>query len=135
MNNQIIKQQNQQVVETRDRRIAKSMVVAMSCEIFRVDNEKETYRVQSETDVNKYYIVKFMDGTPVYCSCKDFEIQIKRNVKHICKYVRAIVLAENYGLVTTKRKKNQSPQSRTTTTIPFNLFILGRKLEKCRLLN
>ncbi|MGE5634561.1 MAG: hypothetical protein ACM3VV_04970 [Deltaproteobacteria bacterium] len=46
-----------------------------------------------------------MDGTPVYCSCKDFEIQIKRNVKHICKYVRAIVLAENYGLVTTKEEK------------------------------
>ncbi|MGE5634562.1 MAG: hypothetical protein ACM3VV_04975 [Deltaproteobacteria bacterium] len=52
MNKQIIKQQNQQGVETRDRRIAKSMIVAMSCEIFRVDNEKETYRVKSETDVN-----------------------------------------------------------------------------------
>ena len=64
MNNQIIKQRNQQVVETRDRRIAKSMVVAMSFEIVRVDNEKEIYMVQSETDVNKYYIVKFMDGTP-----------------------------------------------------------------------
>jgi hypothetical protein len=46
-----------------------------------------------------------MDGTPVYCSYKDFEIQIKRNVKHICKHARAIVLAENYGLVTPKEEK------------------------------
>ena len=44
-------------------------------------------------------------GPPVYCSYKDFEIQIKRNVKHICKHARAIVLAENYGLVTTKEEK------------------------------
>ena len=92
--------QNQQVVEeTRDGRIAKSMVVAMSCEIVRIDDEKETYKVQSENDVNKYYIVKFMDGTPVYCSCKDFEIQSQKNRNHICKHQRAIVLAENYGLI------------------------------------
>ena len=63
---------NQIVESGRDRRIAKSMVVAMSCEIARIENERGTYKVQSETDVNKYYIVKFMDGIPVYCSCKDF---------------------------------------------------------------
>ena len=78
------------------------MVVVMSCEIIRLEAERETYQVQSETDVNKYYIVKF-DGTPVYCSCKDFEIQSKQNRNHICKHQWAIVLAENYGLVTTKR--------------------------------
>ena len=50
------------------------MVVAMTCEIVLLDNEKETYKVQSETKLDKYYIVKFMDGTPVFCSCKDFEI-------------------------------------------------------------
>ena len=56
------------------------MVVAISCEIVQIDNEdRGTYKVQSETDVNKYYIVKFMDGTPVYCSCKDFEIQSQKN--------------------------------------------------------
>jgi hypothetical protein len=84
---------------TRDRRIAKGMVVAVSCEIARLDNQKETYKVQSESDVNIYYIVKFIDGTPVYCSCKDFEIQSKKNRNHICKHQRAIVLAENYGLI------------------------------------
>jgi hypothetical protein len=97
----------QQVVRetTRDRRIAKGMVVAMSCEIIRIDNEKETYKVQSENYVSKYYIVKFIDGTPVYCSCKDFEIQIKNNERHICKHARAVVLAENYGLVTQEVKQ------------------------------
>ena len=84
------------------------MVVAMSCEIVRIDDEKETYKVQSENDVNKYYIVKFMDGTPVYCSCKDFEIQPQKNRNHICKHQRAIVLAENYGLVTTTRQSSQN---------------------------
>ena len=84
-----------QVVETRDRRIAKSMVVAMSCEIVRIDNEKETYKVQSETNIDKYYIVKFMDGTPVYCSCPDFLNRVKTNPFLVCKHARAIVLAEN----------------------------------------
>jgi hypothetical protein len=47
------------------------MVVAMSCEIIAIDAEKGTYyKIQSEIDVNKYYIVKFMNGTPVYCYAK-----------------------------------------------------------------
>ena len=103
---------NHQIVEEkRDRRFAKGIVVAVSCEIIAIDDhqQKGTYKVQSETDVNKYYIVKFMDGTPIYCNCKDFEMQSKKNRNHICKHQRGIVLAENYGLVvvtkTTKLKK------------------------------
>lgn len=60
---------NQIVESGRDRRIAKSMVVAMSCEITQVD-DRETYKVQSENDVNKCYIVKFKNGAPVYYSCR-----------------------------------------------------------------
>ena len=90
---------------TRDRRFAKGMVVAVSCEIIRLDNEKETYKVQLERDTNKYYIVKFIDGTPVYCSCKDFEIQSPKNRNHICKHQRAILLAENYGLIAVVTKQ------------------------------
>src|SRR5918993_3284726 len=97
----MIKQNQQVVEETRDRRFSKGMVVAMSCEIVRVDNEKETYKVQSETNLDKHYIVKFMDGTPAYCSCPDFINRIKTNPFHVCKHARAIVLAENYGLVAT----------------------------------
>ncbi len=34
----------------------------------------------------------------------DFEIQIKKgNERHNCKHVRAIVLAESYGLITTRQ--------------------------------
>ena len=94
----------------RDRRFSKGMVVAVSCEIIAIDDDQQkgTYKVQSETDVNKYYIVKFMDGTPIYCNCKDFEMQSKKNGNHICKHQRGIVLAENYGLVVTKQQKLKS---------------------------
>ena len=94
----------------RDRRFSKGMVVAVSCEIIAIedDQQKGTYKVQSETDVNKYYIVKFLDGTPIYCNCKDFEMQSKKNGNHICKHQRGIVLAENYGLVVTKQQKLKS---------------------------
>ena len=39
---------------------------------------------------------------------KDFEMQSKKNGNHICKHQRAIVLAENYGLVVTKQQKLKS---------------------------
>jgi predicted nucleic acid-binding Zn finger protein len=90
----------------RDRRSARGMVVAFSCEIVAIDDQKGTYKIQSEIDVNKYYLVKFIDGTPVHCSCKDFEIQIKRNEKHLCKHMRSIVIAENYGLVTKQQQQS-----------------------------
>ena len=85
-------------------------------------SKKGTYKVQSETDVNKYYTVKFMDGTPIYCNCKDFEIQSQKNRNHICKHQRAIVLAENYGLVGTKQQQklksqNIEPSYSTTTVV------------------
>jgi hypothetical protein len=90
----------------KDRQFAKGMVVAVSCEIVAIDDQqKGTYKVQSENDVNKYYIVKFIDGTPVYCSCKDFEIQSQKNRNHICKHQRAILLAENYGLIAVVTKQ------------------------------
>ena len=68
MNNQIVKkQQNYQVVETRrDRQIAKGIVVAMSCEILKINDE--TYRVQSEKAVDRFYVVRFSDGEPNYCT-------------------------------------------------------------------
>ncbi len=54
------------------------MIIAMSSEITRLDGEKETYEVQSESDISKFYIVKFMDGTSIYCTCKDFEMQSEK---------------------------------------------------------
>ena len=51
-----------QVVETRDRQFSKGIVVAMSCEILKINDE--TYRVQSESAVDRYYVVRFSDGEP-----------------------------------------------------------------------
>jgi hypothetical protein len=72
--------QNQQVVEKKDK-IVKT-------------NEKGTYRVQSETDVNRYYIVKFMDGIPLWCSCKNWEFKSQRNPNHICKHQKSVIESE-----------------------------------------
>ena len=121
---QIIK--NQQIVEEkRDRQFSKSMVVAVSCEIIAIDDDQQkgTYKVQSETDVNKYYTVKFMDGTPIYFNCKDFEMQSQKNRNHICKHQRGIVLAENYGLVVTKQQnlKSQNIEPSYSTNSSSNI--------------
>lgn len=88
-----------QVIEVRDRRIGKGIVVAMSCEIKAFANMKETYKVQSSTNSDRYYICRFMDGTPVWCSCKDWEIQSQKNPLHLCKHLRAVVYADSYGLI------------------------------------
>ena len=92
------------IVEKKDQTVSKGMVVAMSCEITKFEDKKETYKVQSESNLNSYYIVKFMDETPVYCSCLDFTNRSLKNPLHICKHMRAIVLAENYGLITDQVK-------------------------------
>jgi predicted nucleic acid-binding Zn finger protein len=103
----LVKKITNQIVETRDRRSQKGMVVAMSCEIVKID-ERGTYKVQSETDVSKFYTVKFMDGCPVYCDCPDFLNKIKANSNHICKHQLATVFGENYGLVTKKSVESKS---------------------------
>lgn len=55
-----------------------------------------------------------MDGTSVYCSCLDFTNRSLKNPLHICKHMRAIVLAGNYGLITIE--KNNENQNRGMTT-------------------
>lgn len=89
-------------IEKKDRRTSRGMVVAMSSEITEID-DRGTYKVQSETNVDRYYIVKFMDGTPVYCSCLDFTNRSMRDPNLVCKHMRAIVFAENYGLIREKQ--------------------------------
>ena len=68
---------------------SKEMVVDMSSEITKID-ERGTYKVQSETNVERHYIVKFMDGTPVYCSCLDFTNRSMRDPIHVCKHMKGI---------------------------------------------
>ena len=88
-----------QVVETRtrDRHFSKGIVVAMSCEILKINDE--TYRVQSEKAVDRYYVVRFSDGEPNYCTCKNWEIQSQRNTNHVCKHMKAIIYSEIHGLI------------------------------------
>ena len=78
-------------METKDRTIAKSIVVAMTCEILKINDE--TYRVQSESAVDRYYVVRFSDGEPTYCTCKNFEINSQRNADHVCKHMHSIIYA------------------------------------------
>jgi hypothetical protein len=101
----MLKQNKQQVIETRDRRIAKSIVVAYSCEISKVDNQKENYRVQSSSDPDKYYTVKFIDGTPVYCDCSDWKYRSKSI--HVCIHMRGVIFAENHGLISKSYKGDE----------------------------
>jgi hypothetical protein len=95
-----LKKITNQFVETRDRRIAKSIVVAYSCEISKVKGEKETYLVQSESNIDKFYTVKFMNSCPIICDRNDWKYRSNGNPNHfLCKHQRAVILAENYGLV------------------------------------
>lgn len=86
---------NNQVVVTKE--FSKGIVVAMSCEILMINDE--TYRVQSETAVDRYYVVRFSDGEPTYCTCKNWEINSQRNVTHVCKHMHSIIYASVNGLI------------------------------------
>lgn len=98
---------NQEIVHEKDRSISKGIVVAMSCEILRINDE--TYRVQSEKAIDRYYIVRFKDHSPEYCSCKDWEIRSQLNSHHVCKHMRAVLLAEIWGLTTENTIKELNP--------------------------
>jgi hypothetical protein len=116
--------QNQQVIETRDRRFAKGMVVAMSCEIIEID-ERGTYKVQSTSNTEKYYTVKFIDGTPIHCDCKDWEYRSRGNPNHICIHMRGVVFAENHGLVSNGIKKEIMSPSRPLSQ-PSDTIVIGK---------
>jgi hypothetical protein len=85
-----------QIIESRDRRIGKSIAMVHS---YKLASERETYKVQSESNKDRFYIVKFMDDTPVYCTCKDWEQRSKLNPNHICKHMRVVILADQYSLI------------------------------------
>lgn len=98
----------------KDRTTAKAMVVAFSCDITKIKDEKETYKVQSETNVDRYYIVRFMDGTPIYCSCLDFSHRSRKNSMHVCKHMKAVIICENNGLV-----REPESQKCTVDVLPY----------------
>lgn len=112
-----LKKTTNEVVEKRDRSISKGIIVAMSCEILKIN--EETYRIQSETAVDRYYIVRFSGGEPTYCTCKNFEIASQRNADHVCKHMRSIIYASVNNLILVNEPiKTRIP----TTTIPTKSF-------------
>lgn len=113
MNNQIVKKQqnNQKVVEetTKDRQFSKGIAVAMSCEILKINDE--TYRVQSEKAVDRFYIVRFSKGEPTYCTCKNWEIVSQSNANHVCKHMHSIIYASVNGLII---EQNRIPKQKSS---------------------
>ena len=104
-----------QVVETRDRKFSQGIVVAMSCEILKINDE--TYRVQSEKTVDRYYVVRFSGGEPNYCTCKNWEINSQRNADHVCKHMHSIIYASVNGLIIEQdpSRSETQPSHHTTT--------------------
>ena len=105
-----------QVVETRNRQFSKGIVVALSCEILKINDE--TYRVQSESAVDRYYIVRFSDGEPTYLyMCRNWEINSQRNPDHyLCKHMHSIIYASVNGLIIEQVPSRLESQPRHHTT-------------------
>ena len=109
-----------QVVETRNRQFSKGIVVALSCEILKINDE--TYRVQSESAVDRYYIVRFSDGEPTYCTCRNWEINSQRNPDHyLCKHMHSIIYASVNGLIIEQvpSRLESQPRHHTTRVQPY----------------
>lgn len=88
------------VEKQKDRRPGKSIVIAITCRIYEIENEREEYRVESETKPGVFYIVKFVNKCPIWYSCKDWENRsIENPEQHLCRHIRAIPLAANLGLI------------------------------------
>jgi hypothetical protein len=126
----MLKQNKQQVIETRDRQFSKGMVVAMSCEILKINDE--TYRVQSESAVDRYYIVRFLDGEPTYCTCKNYEINSHRNANHMCKHMNPIIYASVNGLIIEQVPTRPLSQP-SDTEKEVNNYLLSSKQNESRL--
>jgi predicted nucleic acid-binding Zn finger protein len=76
-------------------------------EVIKMSQTKETYKVQSSSDINVYYIVRMVDGTPLFCSCPDFMNRGgSKNPYHVCKHMRMVVVAEITGNIITIEEKN-----------------------------
>jgi len=87
----MLKQNNQVVEETRDRRESKGGVLAISRRVYRILNS-DIFYVESESVDNLYYFVKFKPDVFELCSCPD---SWTRHVK--CKHLFAIEFAIRMG--------------------------------------
>jgi predicted nucleic acid-binding Zn finger protein len=106
-----------QVIENtkKDRREGKGRVLAISRNVFRLQNTDNMffYYVESESRDDHYYLVKFKQDvleSSWYCSCKDNST--RRGLK--CKHLFAIEFAREWGIIKDIEKQ---PSLLTSTSI------------------
>jgi hypothetical protein len=97
MSKQLLK--NQKVVSERkkDRREGKGRVLAISRRMYKLEQNSDTFYVESETSDDQYYCVKYNPSSVVeswLCSCKD---NSNRHIK--CKHSFAIEFAIKWETV------------------------------------
>ena len=91
---QIIEQKNS-LEQKKDRREGKGRVLAISRNVFRLQNTSNTFYVESEIRDDQYYLCKFKpEGLDSYCSCKD---NSTRGLK--CKHLWGIEFAIKWGTI------------------------------------
>jgi predicted nucleic acid-binding Zn finger protein len=80
----------------KDRREGKGRVLALSRNVFRLQNTSDAYYVESESGDDVYYFVKFKpDVLESWCSCKDNFT--RHTIK--CKHLFAIEFAIKWGTI------------------------------------
>ena len=76
----------QKIIEKKDRRSGKGLVIALSRRVYRLLNT-DVYYVESESSDNTYYFVKYKPDVIEFCSCMDSSTRSIR-CKHswACEY-------------------------------------------------
>lgn len=101
----LIDQEQQQIVEKKNRRFGQGVAIALSRKIFKLNFM--TYRVESEKIENKFYTVFCKDENgPSSCDCPDFQHHKDQNIEHMCKHKWALMhaLVNNTVIDVTERK-------------------------------
>jgi predicted nucleic acid-binding Zn finger protein len=94
-----IEHKNKTENKKKDRREGKGRVLAISRNVFRLQNTSDAYYVESESGDDVYYFVKFkpdvLESSLWYCSCKDNST--RHTIK--CKHLFAIEFAIKWGTI------------------------------------
>lgn len=90
-NNQKVVSKEIEEKKTKDRRSRKSLVLALSRRVYRLENS-DTFYVESESANNVYYFVKYNPPVLEWCACPD---NSTRYIK--CKHLYAIEFAIRFG--------------------------------------
>lgn len=88
-------EQQEEIVEKKDRREGKGRVIALSRRVYRIINS-DVYYIESESVDDMYYYVMWNTEKEFeWCSCPDYD---KRHLK--CKHIYGVEYAIRFGTVT-----------------------------------